>query len=155
MPLTPSEIVRRFLRIFVPLFVLVSLIMGVSYAYCAWHQRQYRAVFLTSGQVYFGKFVPSIFSDYETLTDIYYLQVNKPLQAAGPQQPLPSQQPQQIVPQPEPSQAVIVTKLGKELHGPQDRMYISSEQILFWEDLREDSDVVSTIMKDKNVRSAK
>src|SRR5690349_15379852 len=54
----------------------------------------YQAVFLTNGQVYFGK-LTHVGEQYATLEDIYYLQVtNPPLQGAGAQQPAQQQQPQ-------------------------------------------------------------
>ena len=78
----------------------------------------YQAIFLTNGQVYFGK-LTSPDSDYVTLTDIYYLQV-------GPQQgsaTAPNQ------PSTTPQQQISLVKLGNELHGPVDEMHISRPQI--------------------------
>lgn len=95
----------------------------------------YEAVFLTNGQVYFGRLSnPS--QDYVTLTDIYYLQV-------GPQQG--SAQPNQ----PAPQQSITLVKLGNELHGPVDEMHINRSQVLFYEDLKEDGQVVKAILQDK------
>jgi hypothetical protein len=36
-------------------------------------------------------------------------------------------------------------KLGNELHGPTDKMYINRSQVLFYEQLRKDSQVVVNI----------
>lgn len=98
----------------------------------------YQAVFLTNGQVYFGKITESD-DNYVTVTDIYYLQVvQPPLQGqvpAGQEQPAAGQaQPQ-----------ISLVKLGQELHGPVDEMHISRSQILFYEDLKSDSQVVKAI----------
>ena len=88
----------------------------------------FQAVFLDNGQVYFGK----ITGDGEKniiLTDIYYLQANKPLQAGD------------IGSQPD----LALVKLGNELHGPVDRMEINREHVLFVEDMKPDSKVVKAI----------
>lgn len=94
----------------------------------------YQAVFLTNGQVYFGK-MSNANGDYVTLTDIFYLQVvQPPLQ--GQQQGTTAQQPQQ---------QISLVKLGNELHGPVDLMHISRSQILFYEDLKTSGQVVQAI----------
>jgi len=90
----------------------------------------YQAVFLTNNQVYFGKLAGQN-DNYAILTDIFYLQVNQPLQ---PSQPNPN---------------VSLIKLGSELHGPADRMEINRDQILFIETLKADSQVVKGIEKYK------
>ena len=94
----------------------------------------YQAVFLSNGQVYFGKLSDA--SDaYATLKDIYYLQV------VQQQQQLQGQQAAQSGQQPQ----VSLVKLGNELHGPADVMKINRSQILFYEDLKTDSQVVRAI----------
>lgn len=104
----------------------------------------YQAVFLTNGQVYFGK-LSDVKSDYVTLEDIYYLQVvQPPLQ--GQQQPGQTSATSGSQPQ------ISLVKLGNELHGPIDQMHISRQQILFYEDLKEDGQVVKAIIQDKNTK---
>ncbi len=93
----------------------------------------YQAVFLTNGQVYFGK-LSDMSASYATLSDIYYLQVTQP--------PLQGSQPegqQQAQPQ------LSLVKLGQELHGPVDEMKINRDQILFFEDIKEDGRVMQAI----------
>lgn len=97
----------------------------------------YQAVFLTNGQVYFGK-ISNQDQYYVTLTDIYYLQVvQPPLQGSG--QDAAAAQAQAAQPQ------ISLVKLGQELHGPVDEMHISRSQILFYEDLKVDGSVVKAI----------
>ena len=91
----------------------------------------YQAVFLTNGQVYFGK-ISDAGKDYVTLKDIYYLQVG-PQQGSGTAATGTAQQ------------SVSLVKLGQELHGPVDEMHISRAQILFYEDLKTDGKVVQAI----------
>lgn len=101
----------------------------------------YQAVFLTNGQVYFGKLSDAT-ADYVSLTDIYYLQVVQP--------PLQGQQsPGQQAPAANSPQISLV-KLGNELHGPMDKMYINRSQVLFYEDLKPDGQVVKAIIQDQN-----
>lgn len=100
----------------------------------------YQAVFLTNGQVYFGKLGQDT-EDYLKLSDIYYLQVVQP--------PLQGQQTgdaaaaaaAQAAAQPQ----ISLVKLGNELHGPIDEMHISKAQVLFYEDLKNDGNVVKAI----------
>lgn len=97
----------------------------------------WQAVFLTNGQVYFGKVVKEN-SKSVILRDIYYLQVTQPLQTSGDQQQAPVQNELSLV------------KLGNELHGPKDEMRINGAHVLFVEDLKADSRVVEAITNYKN-----
>ncbi len=90
---------------------------------------KYQAVFLTNNQVYFGK-LSKAGSAYPVLRDIYYLRVTQVLQPRDPNNP---------------QQQINLVKLGGELHGPEDEMRINKEQILFVEDLKADSQVVTAI----------
>jgi hypothetical protein len=110
----------------------------------------YQAVFLTNGQVYFGKLSHED-GQYATLTDIYYLQVSNPppaLQGAGSQ----NQQGQAQAPAAEPQLQLI--KLGNELHGPVDSMQINRDQILFFEEMKEGGKVMTAIRDDKTKAAA-
>jgi hypothetical protein len=93
-------------------------------------EKQYQAVFLTNGQVYFGK-LSQVDKGYVKVTDIFYLQVQQQVQ---PKDAKDQQQPQ-----------VSLAKLGSELHGPEDVMYISRDQVLFWENLKNDGKVAEAI----------
>jgi hypothetical protein len=94
---------------------------------------QYQAVFLTNGQVYFGK-LANVEDKYVRLSDIYYLQVQQSVQPADKN----NTQPQ-----------VSLAKLGSELHGPEDAMQINRDQVLFWENLKDDGKVVKAIQDNK------
>lgn len=118
--------------------VLVLLALG---AWMAWSKMggdagvkagQYQAVFLTNGQVYFGK-VSDINGDYVKLSDIYYLQVQQSVQPDDKSKASTDQS------------QVSLAKLGSELHGPEDSMHISRQQVLFWENLKNDGKVVQAI----------
>ena len=90
----------------------------------------YQAVFLSNGQVYFGK-LSETGDQYAVLKNIFYLQANNQLQAAA---------------NPDSSQSQLsLVKLGNELHGPDDQMNINRDQILFFENLKADSRVAKAI----------
>lgn len=98
---------------------------------------RYQAVFLTNGQVYFGK-LQQANSEFFKLTDIYYLQVDGALQAAdgdkkeGGEGAQSNSTPQLI-------------KLGQEVHGPEDEMIIGANQVLFFENLTDEGTVAKSI----------
>lgn len=118
------------------LFFLKTSVIKNMYSYTKKEDASvWQAVFLANGQVYFGHLKERT-SKYPVLTNIYYLQVNQNLQAAN-------QNTNTNTNTNEPQVSLI--KLGDELHGPKDEMYIAKDQILFWEDLKEDSQVVTAI----------
>lgn len=87
----------------------------------------WQAVFLTNGQVYFGH-LENYNRRYLRLKDVYYLQAAQPLQQGR-----------------ESAQSLNLVKLGSELHGPEDAMFVPKDKILFWENLKGDSQVVKGI----------
>lgn len=91
----------------------------------------YQAVFLTNGQVYFGK-IKNASATTVTMSDIYYLQQD----VQGSQDNKEKDQAQN---------QMSLTKLGNEIHGPEDTMFIQKDQVLFWENLKTDSQVVKSI----------
>ena len=109
--------------------VLVVVVLWQSGALPIRLSGKYQAVFLSNNQVYFGKLYNAN-SSYPTLRDIYYLQVTQVLQPRDPKSP---------------AQQINLVKLGGELHGPEDEMRINKEHVLFVEDLKSDSQVVSAI----------
>lgn len=95
---------------------------------------KYQAVFLTNGQVYFGK-LKAIDGSYYKLTSIFYLQANGSNENSdNPQNATKSQ-----------DSNVQLIKLGNEVHGPEDEMVIGKDQVLFFENLKSDGKVSSTI----------
>ncbi len=91
---------------------------------------KYQAVFLNSqdGQVYFGKL--GVYNkDLYRLTDIYYVRVNQQVQPGSET----------------PTQNISLAKLGGELHCPVDQMFITRDQVLYWENIQDDGQVVSAI----------
>ena len=139
--------VRRFV---LPIIVAVILIILGVVGWFAWSKTQtvvtaidsskYQAVFFTNGQVYFGK-LQSFNNEYMKLTDIYYLQSQQSTEEAkdskNPQQTSNDQGNVQLI------------KLGDEIHGPEDEMILSKDQVLFYENLKTDGKVAQSIEKYK------
>ncbi len=92
-------------------------------------KKKQQAVFLTNGQVYFGK-INNVNSKFVDLRGIYYLNVNQQVQ------PNQGQQAQN---------SISLVKLGCELHGPLDQMIINRDQVTFWENLKDDGQVTKAI----------
>lgn len=88
-----------------------------------------QAVFLESGQVYFGN-IKSINDRYAVLTNIFYLQTS----GSGSSTASTSS-----------SSSVSLVKLGCELHMPYDQMVINQNQITFWENLQSDGQVAKAV----------
>ena len=101
------------------------------------NSKSWYAVFLSNGQVYFGK-LKDADGQYVMLTDIYYLQLDKPLQ---------SNNPKDAIKETDNQSKLSLIKLGKEVHGPKDQMVLNRDHLLFYEELAPDSKVVKSIEK--------
>lgn len=90
---------------------------------------KYQAVFLNTGQVYFGK-INDLNNKYFVVSGIYYLQTSNTgtttTTAAA-------------------NTSVSLVKLGCELHAPTDRMVINRDQVTFWENLQDSGQVAKAI----------
>jgi hypothetical protein len=124
---------------FVASVVIVVLLLVGAAGWWVWSNMgsngidsgKYQAVFFTNGQVYFGK-LHSFTSDYLKLDNIFYIQSSQPT-ASNPQKTSEQQN------------SLSLIKLGNEIHGPQDEMVVSKQQVLFYENLKSDSQVSKLI----------
>lgn len=85
----------------------------------------YQAIFLINGQVYFGKDVVRK-DGYTILKNVHYLQIEGNDSVDN-------------------KTKLNLIKLGTEIHGPTDTLYVNDKNILFYEDLRPDSNVIKSI----------
>jgi hypothetical protein len=149
-PRTAEKEAKPFLKRFLwPIIVLIVLaVVGGWFAWSsmssgttAIDNSKYQAVFFSNGQVYFGK-LSSFNSGYLKLTDIYYLQSQQSTgdskTSSNPQSTSTDQNNVQLI------------KLGDEIHGPEDQMIISKDQVLFYENLKTDGKVAQSIKKFKD-----
>ena len=93
---------------------------------------KYQAVFLSSGQVYFGK-LTAVDSQYLKLSGVFYIQSQQ--DAASDEDQITTQE----------STGMQLIKLGEEVHGPEDTMVINRDQMLFFENLKSDGKVTQLI----------
>jgi len=135
LPKVEKKFFKESFRIVKILKVLICLIFVFLVLYFFWsnfglglrgRKTAWQAVFLSNGQVYFGKIIRET-KNILVLQDVYYLQVT---QEGGEK----NVQPQ-----------LSLIKLGEEPHRPEDEMRINKEHILFVEDLKPDSEVVRII----------
>lgn len=138
----PPRRKRSLKGVLIPLVIILVVALVAVGGWFAWSKMQnsntgidtskYQAVFFTNGQVYFGKL--EAFNDgYLKLTDIYYLQTDSADSADGLQQTSTDQNNVQLI------------KLGEEIHGPEDEMIISKDQVLFYENLKTNGRVAQSI----------
>ena len=91
--------------------------------------KEYQAVFLTNGQVYFGK-INILNSKYISITHVFYIENQNSSSSSTSST----------------SNNYTLRKLGvSELHAPEDQMIINNEQVSFWENLKDSSQVVTKI----------
>jgi len=90
------------------------------------YKNKLQAVFLNTGQVYFGN-IKDINSSYYVLDNIFYLQTNS---TSSKSTTTPS---------------VSLVKLGCELHAPYDQMIINASQVTFWENLKSNGKVSEAV----------
>lgn len=134
----PIGALRRIFAMLLVLIVLIVLVLvvrtqlfraGIASLFApsaaeAIDHNVYQAVFLTNGATYFGKLQPEG-DDWFLLSDVFYLSVSD---QSGTQ----------------------LIKRGSEAQGPKEPMIISRQQVLFIENLRDDSDIVALIKKFKS-----
>ncbi len=89
---------------------------------------QWQAVFLTNDQVYFGK-LKEYDEAHLILRDVYYLRTASELTAS----------------ETDTSQNLNLIKLGGEVHGPEDEIFIPKSSVLYFENMKETSRVVESI----------
>jgi hypothetical protein len=87
-----------------------------------------QAVFLNTGQVYFGN-ITALNNKYFVLTHIYYLQTSGSSTATTTAA----------------NTSVSLVKLGCELHEPYDQMVINRDQVTFWENLQSSGQVATAV----------
>jgi flagellar basal body-associated protein FliL len=134
-PRFKSVVIAIAVLIVVAAITLIGLFFYRSTTGSAIDANRYQAVFFTNGQVYFGKLQP-LNDSYMRLTGIFYLQSTETTADA-------STNPQATTTEDTPGVQLI--KLGDEIHGPDDEMIISKDQVLFFENLKKDGKVSSSI----------
>ncbi len=100
----------------------------------------YQSLFLTNGQVYFGK-ISKYTNDYVQLTNVYYLQTQQAVQSTTS----PGATESGNTPSSNSKPLLSLARLGGEIHGPKDSMFVPRNQVLYWENLKNNSKIVQAI----------
>jgi hypothetical protein len=132
-------------RITFLLCIVFLLVAGGIYGYRAWWPQSteaqtsntFQAIFMQNGQVYFGKITQSD-SEYVTLEHVYYIQSAS--QSSATQNAAETQTT---------GTEISLVRLGSELHAPESKLYINKDHIMFYEDLRPDSQVLKSILSNE------
>ena len=131
-----------------PLFALITVIVAASVWYFMPHQgasvasaidtNKYQAVFLSNGQVYFGR-LSVVNSDYMKLTNVFYLE--RQLSTGGTTTESDNES-ATVTPGDNNFQLL---KYSDVLYGSEDAMVISKDDIIRFENLRSDGVVAKAI----------
>jgi hypothetical protein len=126
-------------RVLIGLIILVIVVLGVMATTEYIRERpasgKYQAVFLTNGQVYFGK-LSGLDGSYVTLSDAYQVQSQSNGTNASPS-PQGGQQPK--------SQFTLSRIDQNTLIKPEQKMIIAKTSLAFWENMQNDAEVVKKI----------
>ncbi|MFA6521078.1 MAG: hypothetical protein WCT53_01700 [Candidatus Gracilibacteria bacterium] len=130
---------RKLIKLFVFVLIIVAIVMlwkNIRYTEVVSPEKDlYQTVFLKDGQIFVGK-LNEIYTSFPYLTDVYY-----------PQNPrlfvIPS------------LRTVSLIKRGNELHAPTDKLYMTRENISYWENVGEGSVVAKTIKTQKELAAKK
>ncbi len=115
--------------------LLVAAVVWFIYSSSPASQAKYvdssklQAVFLNTGQVYFGN-IQALNKDYLVLSNVYYLQSSNSSSTGTNSSS---------------NQNVSLVKLGCELHRPYDRMIVNTAEVTFWENLQTDGKVAEAV----------
>lgn len=115
----------------------------------------YQAVFLTNGQVYFGK-LAGFPGTAPVLADVFYLRTGPaPMPTPEVKRDPKTGKVMETPPAAAAGPSFTLVKLGEEIHGPTDELRLNSDQILFVEDLRAESPLVAAIKRYKEAQTPK
>lgn len=137
----------KLLMVVVVVAITVAVYRFLGERFLAVGKTDYQAVFLTNGQVYFGK-VKSLNTRYALLEDVYYVILTRP--APQPASPGVGEEGEVVPTEGQTQQPSFnLKKLGGEIHGPTDRMLINRDHILMVEDLQSEGKLVQAIEQSK------
>jgi hypothetical protein len=96
------------------------------------YSNKLQAVFLNTGQVYFGN-IKKLNQQYLILTNIFYLQTANSGSSTSSSTSSSA------------NSNVTLVKLGCELHMPYDQMVINNSEVTFWENLQSNGQVAKAV----------
>lgn len=144
----PVEKIAKGGRVWTIVFIVLALLVGGLGGYAvsnltsaggtAIDANKYQAVYLMNGQLYFGK-LTELSKTHLQLTNVYYLQSNSSEDAAASTKNAAANA----------SSNFQLIKLSGAIYGPSDEMVISKDQVLYYQNLNDDSKASQLIESDK------
>ena len=135
--ITKSVLRHPILLTFAVLFVAAAaayfVIQSIATAGQKIDRGQYQAIYTVGGQLFFGK-LQSTDGTYLTLMTPYTAQANASVSGAE-----------------QSADTTTLVKVSAQVYGPEDSMAIRADQVVFWQNLREDSKVTRAI-KEKETK---
>lgn len=129
MSLLRDKILREFFMLWATAAAVAVLMFSSGCAEVGVKSDTWQAVFLTTGQVYYGKLSDSN-GEFYRLDKVYYLRRQPPAEGEEEQQP-----------------EVTLVKMGTELHTPEDFLEINRDHIIYIEDLNPAGQLAQGIMQ--------
>jgi hypothetical protein len=132
-----APISRQLRQLLVPIIVIVLLLIGAA-VWLVMHQSaaplgdRYQAVYVQTGQIYFGKLKN---------TDGRYLRLENAYVAKTQDVPANATAEQKAAV----SSNVSLAKVSSQVYGPDDTLEIRADQVVFWQNLKSDSKVSQAI----------
>ncbi len=127
--------------------IIVAVLIVAGIGWIVWSRMQpagdgintsrYQAVYLANGQIYFGK-LETLGSNKMRLTNVYYLQTKTDSTTSGDASKDQSA-----------SGNFQLIKLRGAVYGPSDEMIISNDQIIYFQNLEENSKASELIKSDR------
>ncbi len=128
-PIHPKQLYRRPGGLIVTaLVVVIGAVLALTYLVPKGERVDtsgYQVLYVASGQVYFGK-LQNTSGDYMVMDQAYTTQ-------------------EQVSSQDNVAAQTSIIKVSQQVYGPQDTISIKSDQVVFWQNLRDDSKVVQAI----------
>lgn len=127
---TPYSLYKKSGGLIITIVVIIAGAMLAAYFFLPKGERVnssgYQVVYMTSGQAYFGK-LKNTSGEYLVLTTPYTAQDVKPEGEEDVQT------------------STTLVKVSQQQYGPTEVMSLKSDQVLFWQNLRDDSKVTEAI----------
>lgn len=118
--------IYRYRRILIFILVLILVVFSLfvlrGFSFGKENQNSYYAFFLLNGQVYFGNLIEESKEQFE-IKNVFYLRANDTNENGQ----------------------FNLVKLGDEIHGPKNSLFIQRNSVMFYEILRDDSKLVESI----------
>lgn len=135
---------RKLLSIFILFIFIIVVVSAVNYLFSKFivvvgpkvNPNAYQTVFLEGNQQYFGH-LKGLGTRAPYMTDVYYVR------------PIGQYKPDLL------QQNFSLVKMGDEINGPENKLYLNWDKVLMWQEMKADSKITKAIEQDKLRRTGK